>query len=57
LDDEELMDYFETTTPTREDIENCVELFNSIERGKGVCIPVYEDGIPKELFFMGYSVD
>ncbi len=56
LNQEELIKYFGTTEPTMEIIDKS-NLFENIERGKGVCVPVYKDGRLMELFFAGYSFD
>lgn len=57
LSDGELIRLFGTNRPTREQIEESDELFEEIERGMGVCIVVYSDGAPREIFFAGYSFD
>lgn len=57
LDEETLQSYFGTSQPTREMIENASDLFEDIERGQGICIIVYKDGQPDEIFFAGYSYD
>jgi hypothetical protein len=57
LSTEELTTLFGTDKPAKEMIEKNTALFEGIERGKGVCITVYEKDKPKELFFMGYSFD
>jgi len=57
LTQEELEDYFETTTPTRAQIlENLPT--HRIERGEALCLPVYDDnGVPVAICFSGYSCD
>ena len=57
LSDEQLQQLLGTTRPTHEIIENCDDLFEPIERGQGVCIVVYKDDQPDEIFFAGYSFD
>ena len=57
LDDEALMEYFGTTTPTRETAERNDDFFEDIERGQGVYVVLYRDGKPDELFFAGFSFD
>ncbi len=53
-----LIKLFGTDKPQKEqNIENCSELWELIERGKGVCIPIYNGNDPIELLFMGYSFD
>jgi hypothetical protein len=48
---------FGTDRPSRREVETCDELFEDIERGQGVCCPVYSDGVASELCFTGYSYD
>jgi hypothetical protein len=57
LDDDELMEFFGTTQPTAEDVEDCDELFDEIERGQGAYVVVYENDEPSQIFFAGYSYD
>lgn len=58
LQKDELIKYFNTEKPTRNIIdENLYNLMENIERGKGLCITVYENEKPAELFFAGYSFD
>ena len=57
LPDEGLLEFFGTTKPTRETVENSDELFESIERGQGVYIVVYTGDQPSGIFFAGYSFD
>ena len=57
LDEDELMEFFGTTEPTAEDVEECDELFDQIERGQGVYVIVYENHAPAQIFFAGYSYD
>jgi hypothetical protein len=57
LDDDELMEFFGTTKPTAEEIEDCEELFEQIERGQGIYVVVYENDQPSQIFFAGYSYD
>lgn len=52
-----MKELFGTERPTREEIENSEELFDDIERGQGVCCPVYINGAPSEICFTGYSYD
>ena len=56
MTDEELEEYFETTTPTRKEILENLPVY--IERGEAVCLPVYnEAGVPVGICFSGYSYD
>jgi hypothetical protein len=57
LSDEDLIDLFGTSKPTREMIESNDDLFEAIERGQGVYIVAYRDEKPSEIFFAGYSFD
>ena len=57
LDDEALIEFFGTTKPTAENVEDCDELFDEIERGQGVYLVVYENDKPSQYFFAGYSYD
>jgi hypothetical protein len=57
LDDDELIDFFGTTRPSAEDVEDSDELFDRIERGQGVYVVVYENDQPSQIFFAGYSYD
>lgn len=57
LDDETLMEFFGTTKPTAEDVEDCEDLFDDIERGQGVYVIVYDNDQPSQVFFAGYSYD
>lgn len=54
---EELIRFFGTDKPDIETIQNNSDFFDSIERGKGLCIVVYENDQPNDLFFVGYSFD
>jgi hypothetical protein len=53
----ELEAHYGTDQPTREMIENDMEIFQDIERGHCLYTPVYKEGKPSELFFAGYSFD
>jgi len=57
LDDDELTEFFGTTRPTAEEVEDCDDLFDQIERGQGIYVVIYEDGKPSQIFFAGYSYD
>jgi hypothetical protein len=57
LSDDDLVDLFGTSKPTREMIESNDELFEVLERGQGVYIVAYRDDKPLEIFFSGYSFD
>ena len=55
--DDELMEYFGTTKPSAEEVGDCDELLESVERGQGVYVVVYENEEPSQIFFAGYSYD
>ena len=55
--DEDLLEMFETTKPTREMVESSTWLFEFLERGQGVYIVTYADDQPSGIFFAGYSFD
>jgi hypothetical protein len=57
LSDAELQDLFGTMTPSTEEILDCDELFDQIERGQGIYLTAYEDGAPAHIIFLGYSYD
>lgn len=56
--DDALMDIFGTLRPSRDQVEQLMfDLLESIERGTGLYLVVYDDDAPTELFFAGYSFD
>ncbi len=67
LTESELQEIFQTTQPTREtveaillneeDYESWAAFWESIGRGEGRYVIVYEKGKPTEIFFAGYSFD
>jgi hypothetical protein len=57
LNEAELMDLFATAKPTRADIEANEAIFDHIERGQGICIVIYENDAPSQVYFAGYSYD
>jgi hypothetical protein len=58
LTEDELEDYFGTIKPDKQTIEDSFDNFmDDIERGQALCITVYENELPSELFFVGYSFD
>ena len=57
LDDADLLEYFGTPHPSRDEVEDNDDLFDAIERGQGVCLVVYDDEEPMEICFAGYSYD
>ncbi len=57
LTQQELIKYFGTEKPSAGDVENNPSFFDDVERGKGLCIIIYENDSPSDLFFVGYSFD
>jgi hypothetical protein len=68
ISSDELIRLFGTEQPTRQMIESVIilsqeneeaadEFWDSIDRGTGRHIIVYEDNEPTEVFFIGYSFD
>ncbi len=57
LSDEELTEYFGTTQPTRQMIQDNNDFYENIERGQGIYIVAYQGGKPSEIYFAGYSFD
>jgi len=57
LSPQELLKYFGTEKPEKQQVENNFQLFEDVERGKGFCIVVHQNQKPAELFFVGYSFD
>jgi len=61
--EEELIEFFGTDKPTRKIINEKVwEYWDYIAntfgvRGVGICITAYENDVPTELYFGGYSLD
>ena len=51
------MALFGTDKPSRGLVEACDDLYEEIDRGQGVVCPVYKNGQPSELCFIGYSYD
>ena len=57
LDQAELLEFFGTTRPAHDDVADNDDLFDEIERGQGICLVVYDDDAPSEIYFAGYSYD
>jgi len=57
LSNQQLVQFFGTDRPTREEIETNDDLFEELERGQGVYVIAYRDHEPAEIFFAGYSYD
>ena len=54
---EETARYFGGGQPTVKMIEECEALWEELERGKARYVVAYEEGVPTELVFVGYSFD
>jgi hypothetical protein len=48
---------FETSRPTREQVETNKRMWDRIERGSAIYVVVFHDSKPHEIFFAGYSFD
>jgi hypothetical protein len=57
LSPKELTQYFGTDKPTRDDVQQSDEFWDSLDRGQARYVVLYEDEQPKELYFAGYSFD
>ncbi len=57
LPDDELLECFGTTKPTREEVGASDGFWETVDRGEGLYIIVYKGNEPDEIFFGGYSFD
>jgi hypothetical protein len=57
LHDERLQELYGTTQPSREMVERNMDFFEELERGHGIYLIIYRDGLPSEILFAGYSYD
>jgi len=57
VSEEQLIEMFYTTQPTREMIESDMAFHGGLGGGQGVYVIVYRDGKPTEIFFTGLSYD
>ena len=57
LSPKELTQYFGTDKPTRVDVQQSDEFWDSLDRGQARYVVLYEDEQPTELYFAGYSFD
>jgi hypothetical protein len=57
LGDAALNSYFGTTQPSRALVESNMRFLQGVQRGQAVYIVLYEQGVPAELLFAGYSFD
>ena len=53
----ELARYFGGVQPTVKMVEECEALWEELERGQARYVVAYEDGVPTNLVFVGYSFD
>jgi sugar/nucleoside kinase (ribokinase family) len=54
---DELRRLLGTEQPTREQVEQCEEMIEKIDRGQGIGIVTYKQGKPDGIYFGGYSFD
>jgi hypothetical protein len=57
LDKDSLFDLYDTDCPTRDQVEEKMGFLEDVERGQGIYIVIYEDNLPSEILFSGYSFD
>jgi hypothetical protein len=57
IDDESLEEFFGTTRPTREMVEDNMDFLDDIERGQAAYVILYANDKPSEILFAGYSFD
>jgi hypothetical protein len=55
--DDELMRLFSTTTPSVDQISECDEFWDTLERGQARHIVIHGSEGPSQIFFAGYSFD
>ena len=53
----ECMAFFGTLRPTRQQVLESHELYESVQRGTCIYATIYEWDVATELFFLGYSFD
>jgi hypothetical protein len=54
---EDILRWFHTSTPTRQQFEQCEQTYDDIDRGEARYLIVYEAETPSEILFFGYSWD
>ena len=54
---QELESYFGTPTPTVAMVEECDALWEDLERGQARYLAIYDNGVPRQIMFVGYSFD
>ncbi len=57
LPEDFLLERFGTTRPTREMVEDCLDILEGVDRGQGIYTVLYRDGQPTEILFGGLSYD
>ncbi len=57
LDDESLEEFFGTTRPTRQMVEENMDFLADVDRGQCVYIITYKEDSPDEILLAGYSFD
>jgi hypothetical protein len=57
LDPELLEEFYGTTRPTREMVEENMDFLDELERGQAAYIILYSGNTPTEVLFVGYSFD
>lgn len=60
LTEDELLAWFGTTQIEEDDIEkvdHCAEFWRSIGRGEARYLVLYQDGVPSQYYFAGYTFD
>ena len=54
---DDLIRLFDTDRPTHDMVASNTDLYEAIGRGQGRYFIVYEDDLPSEIYFCGYSYD
>jgi hypothetical protein len=54
---EELIDYFGDEQPSHADVEDAEDYWEELDRGQCRYAIVYDEGVPSEIYFAGYSYD
>jgi hypothetical protein len=57
VSEDELMELFDTTKPTVDQVLNCDEFWDSLERGQARHVVIFDADGSRHLFFVGYSYD
>lgn len=56
IDEETLMDLYDTTEPTKEMLSD-LQILDQLDRLRGSYSIAYEQGVPTQILFVGYSAD